>query len=335
MIDQSPSTIKTIQWGIIGCGDVAEVKSGPAFQNTSQSDLVAVMRRNGDKARDFAQRHGVRNWYDDADKLIDHPEVNAVYIATPPSSHLTYVMRCLEAGKDVYLEKPLGLSSEEGHRMARALNHSTSKLTVAHYRRKMPAFLKVQELLVQKAIGQIRFVDLRILQPSRSNLIARTEENWRLNPQISGGGYFRDLAPHQIDLMISWFGPPVKVKGIAVNQQKIYKPADLVQGMIEFSDHIQFRGIWAFNVAESDQTDRCTIYGSKGSISFSFYGDEVLLDKPDSTEKFQFPVIPHVQQPMISETVQYFLGNGKNPCSLEDAITGMKVMEAMEAEAQH
>lgn len=330
MIEHSSSTIETIQWGIIGCGDVAEVKSGPAFQNTSQSDLLAVMRRNGDKARDFAERHGVRYWYDDADKLIDNPEVNAVYIATPPSSHFTYAMRCIEAGKNIYLEKPFGLSSQEGHRMARALTHSTSKLTVAHYRRKMDAFLKVQELLAQKAIGQIRFVDLRILQPNRTSMIAQTEENWRLNPQISGGGYFRDLAPHQIDLMISWFGQPVQVKGFAANQQRIYTPPDLVQGMIEFSDHIQFRGIWAFNVAESDQTDRCTIYGSQGSVSFSFFGDEVLLDRPDSNEIFQFPAIPHVQQPMISETVQYFLGNGENPCSLKDAITGMEVMEAME-----
>src|SRR5690554_533409 len=114
----------TIHWGIIGCGDVAEVKSGPAFQNTSQSDLLAVMCRNGDKARDFAERHGVRYWYDDADKLIDNPEVNAVYIATPPSSHFTYAMRCIEAGKNIYLEKPFGLSSQEGHRMARALTHS-------------------------------------------------------------------------------------------------------------------------------------------------------------------------------------------------------------------
>lgn len=319
----------TIHWGIIGCGDVAEVKSGPAFQNTSQSELVAVMRRNGDKARDFASRHGVKYWYDEADELIHNPEVNAVYIATPPSSHLTYALRCIEAGKDVYLEKPLGLSSQEGHRMAEALKHSTSKLTVAHYRRKMDAFLKVKQLIDAHEIGDIRLVDIRILQPAQTDMIAETEENWRLIPEVSGGGYFRDLAPHQIDLMLSWFGKPVKVYGMGVNQQKRYDVNDVVQGIMEFPDQIQFRGVWAFNIAPSDQLDQCSIYGSEGSITFSFFGDEVELRHPHSTEHFQFPTLPHVQQPMISDTVQYFLGNGANPCALEEAVLGMEIMEKL------
>ena len=62
--------MKTIRWGMIGCGDVTEVKSGPGFQKANHSALVAVMRRNGDLARDYAERHGVPRWYDDAEALI-------------------------------------------------------------------------------------------------------------------------------------------------------------------------------------------------------------------------------------------------------------------------
>lgn len=323
---------KTIQWGIIGCGDVAEVKSGPAFQNTSQSHLIAVMRRNGEKAKDFAARHGVNHWYDDAEELIRNPEVNAVYIATPPSSHLEYALRVIEAGKDIYLEKPLGLSAREGYQIAKALEKSPSRLTVAHYRRKLGAFLKVQDILDAGTIGRIRMIDVRILQPTSTNLIAHTAENWRLNPAISGGGYFWDLAPHQIDLMLLWFGRPVRVHGFGVNQQKAYDAFDMVQGIMEFAEGIQFHGMWAFNIAPSDRRDQCTIFGDKGSVSFSFFGEEVTMQRPDYTEKYQFPALPHVQQPMINETVQYFLGNGANPCPIEDAIAGLEIMEKITAE---
>lgn len=316
-----------IKWGIIGCGDVAEVKSGPAFQKASQSELVAVMRRNGDKARDFARRHNVKFWYDDASKLLANPEINAVYIATPPSSHVEYVLQAIAAGKDLYLEKPIARSSEEASRIAEALEGQPNKLTVAHYRRMMDAFRKVKQLLDEDAIGKVRLVDIRILQPAQSELIADTENNWRLDPKTSGGGYFWDLAPHQIDLMLSWFGPPVRVHGFGVNQEDPESPNDMVQGIMEFQNRIQFRGVWAFNVAESDRMDRCTIYGRKGSIRFSFFGAEVHLVHADSTEHYQFPPLDHVQQPMINATVQYFLGNGNNPCSIEEAIIGMQTME--------
>lgn len=319
---------KTIHWGIIGCGDVAEVKSGPAFNKIPQSKLVAVMRRNGAKAKDFAERHQVDHWYEDADQLLQHPDIKAVYIATPPSSHVDYALRAIEAGKDIYLEKPLALNSDEGRKIRKALTGTSIKLTMAHYRRKMPAFLKVKELLDSKAIGAVRFVDIQILQSTKTDIIAATSENWRLNPEISGGGYFYDLAPHQIDLMLSWFGVPEKVEGFGVNQQGAYPANDMVNGIMEYPDNIQFRGVWAFNVAESDKLDRCTIFGSRGSITFSFFGDQVFLTTPEDTKNFSFTTIPHVQQPMIDATVKYFLGERENPCAIEEAIQGMEVMEA-------
>ena len=317
----------TIKWGIIGCGDVAEVKSGPAFQKTAQSELVAVMRRNGTKARDFAERHGVDHWYDDATPLLRNPEVNAVYIATPPSSHVEYALQAIEAGKNIYLEKPLARSVSEGRQIADALKGKPIKLTVAHYRRQMPVFQKVKQLLDSNAVGEVRLVDIRILQAAKSDIIADTEINWRVDPEVSGGGYFFDLAPHQFDLLLSWFGQPVRMTGFSANQQGVYQADDIVQGMIEFPNKVQFRGVWAFNVAESDQLDRCTIYGSQGSITFSFYGDRVILNTPRSTEEFPFPALPHVQQPLIEATVRYFLGEGENPCSLEEAMAGLEVIE--------
>src|SRR3954452_10240835 len=101
--------MRTIRWGIIGCGDVTEVKSGPGFQKATGSALVAVMRRDGDKARDYARRHGVARAYDNADDLIQDPEVDAVYIAPPPSSHADLALRTSAAGKPCLVEKPMAL----------------------------------------------------------------------------------------------------------------------------------------------------------------------------------------------------------------------------------
>lgn len=324
---------RTIRWGIIGCGDVAEVKSGPAFQKIAQSELVAVMRRNGAKAKDFAKRHNVPEWYDDADKILEHPDINAVYIATPPSSHVEYTIKAIEAGKDIYLEKPVTRTSAEAEIIKEAISGKSNKLTIAHYRRKMTAFLKVKELLDAKAIGDVRLVDVRILQPAQTDIITDTGDNWRLNPEISGGGYFFDLAPHQIDLMLSWFGQPKRTEGFGANQQGVYTANDVVNGIIEFQNGVQFRGVWAFNLADSDQLDRCTIYGNLGSITFSFFGDQVFHITREHSEDFSSPPIPHVQQPMIEATVGYFLGKGENPCTIEDAIQGMKIMETFASKA--
>src|SRR5690606_38448319 len=124
--------MNTINWGIIGCGDVTEKKSGPAFNKVNNSKLVAVMRRDPVKAEDYARRHGVSKWYSDATQLINDPEVNAIYIATPPDSHEQYTLEALRAGKPVYVEKPMTLSRESAELMASAAAETNVKLTVAH-----------------------------------------------------------------------------------------------------------------------------------------------------------------------------------------------------------
>ena len=82
-----------INWGIIGCGKVTELKSGPAFSKVEGSRLVAVMRRNAALAEDYAKRHNVPRFYSNADDLINDGEVNAVYVATPPGSHKEYAIK--------------------------------------------------------------------------------------------------------------------------------------------------------------------------------------------------------------------------------------------------
>lgn len=269
-----------INWGIIGCGNVAEVKSGPAFQKVEYSNLLMVMRRNEAKVKDFAQRHGVPLWTTSADDIIYNPNINAVYIATPPSSHLTYAIQALKANKNVYLEKLMGPNQNEVHQICEALDNSTGKLTMAHYRRKLSAFLKEKELLNTNAIGKVLHVELQVLQSKKELFASDKTENWRIQPEISGGGYFYDLAPHHLDLMLYFFGEIDKIHGFT-KQTNISHVEEIVNGILSFKNGVQFQGIWNFNVSEVDQKDQCIIYGMEGSITFSFFDSKVQLKNID------------------------------------------------------
>lgn len=319
--------MKTIKWGIIGCGNVTEVKSGPAFNKVESSELIAVMRRDAAKAADYAKRHAVPHWYSNASELINDPEVNAIYIATPPGSHEEYTLAALKAGKPVYVEKPAALSAASAAKMNQAATEYGVPYTVAHYRRGLPLFKKIKELLKEHTIGDIRLVNLRLFQPLQSDMIARSEENWRLDPAISGGGLFHDLAPHQLDLMIWFFGKAKHASGLSLNQAAAYNADDLVAGQILFENNVMFNGIWSFSVSSNASEDICEIIGSAGKISFSVFGNYYILKLGDKEERIEFQLPQHIQQPMIEEVVKYFLGTGPNPCTGQDGVDVMNIID--------
>ena len=318
----------TVNWGIIGCGDVCEVKSGPAFNKVPNSKLVAVMRRDAAKAKDYAMRHAVPKYYSDANDLVNDPEVNAVYIATPPSSHEEYTELALKTGKPVYVEKPVTIDSASVDRMINLEKKYNGKVSVAHYRRALPLFKTIKQLITEDAIGKIKLVLLKTLQPQASKIITQTKDNWRINPDVSGGGLFHDLSPHQLDIMYWLFGKPNDVHVQAVNQGKTYGAPDSVMVQLSFVNEIQFNGVWNFNIAEAAANDLCEIIGDDGVIRFSFFrSGKIELVKPQGAELLEKENPVHIQQPHIESVVQYFRGEAENPCSLAEALVTMKVMD--------
>jgi 1,5-anhydro-D-fructose reductase (1,5-anhydro-D-mannitol-forming) len=318
----------TVNWGIIGCGDVCEVKSGPAFNKVPSSKLVAVMRRNSDKAKDYAKRHGVPKFYTDADELINDAEVNAVYIATPPSSHEQYTEMALKAGKPVYVEKPVTLNAASCRRLIAMEKKYAGKVSVAHYRRGLPLFNKIKQLVTEGAIGNIKLIQLKTLQPRVSKIITQTDDNWRINPEISGGGLFHDLSPHQLDIICWIFGEPKEVYIKAVNQGKQYNAPDLTMLQAAFVKNVYLHAVWNFNVAETAAADKCEIIGDSGSIRFAFFrvsSTELTAGNGKQIFEPEYPV--NIQQPHINHVVQFFRGEGSNPCSLEDALVTMKIID--------
>ncbi len=317
-----------IKWGMIGCGDVTEIKSGPAFYKTENSELVAVMRRNAAKAEDYAKRHNVPKWYSDADKLINDPDVNAVYVATPPSSHAEYTIKVAEAGKPVYVEKPMAANYADCLSMINASKENNVPLFVAYYRRMLPYFVKVKELVDAGSIGDITSVNIVLhLPPSRKD-INGDSENWRVDPSIAGAGYFYDLASHQFDFLDYLFGPVKNASGIASNRLGLYKAEDNVQAIFEFESGIAGNGTWNFGVSPKDELDIIKIHGTGGSITFSSFSRvQIILSLPEGDQEFAPGFPGHVHQPLVETVVAELTGNGKCPSTGESGARTNWVMD--------
>lgn len=304
-----------VRWGVLGVGNVCEVKSAPAMNIVSHSKLVAVMRRDESKVRDYAERHKVPKWYTSAQDLIQDPEVNAIYIATPPNAHLELTRMAAAAGKPVYVEKPMARTHAECQEMIEVCEKAGVPLYVAYYRRALPHFLRIKALLEEGAIGEIRTVHINLKQVINPELVAKLEFNWRVHPDISGGGYFFDLASHQLDLLDFFFGKITHASGFSGNQAKAYEAEDIVVGSFAFENGVIGTGNWCFSSSHSAEKDEIIIDGNKGQIRFATFGkgEFTLIQDNQEPQHFHLQLPHHIQQPLIQSIVEDLLGTGTCP----------------------
>ena len=303
--------LKTTRWGIIGCGDVTELKSGPAYQKTEGFEIVAVMRRDAEKVADYAKRHGIKKHYTNADELINDPEVDAVYIATPPDSHKLYALKVAAAGKPCCIEKPLAPNYQDSLIITGAFAAKNIPLFVAYYRRALPRFEQIKKWLDNKEIGEIRHINWHLSKPTSSKDLSG-EYNWRTDITVATGGYFDDLASHGLDLFVHYFGNISEVSGLSVNQQNLYTSKDAVAAYWLHESGITGSGSWNFGSFERE--DRVEIYGSKGKITFAVFENEPIILKTKSGEKSEMIYHPeNIQLHHIAQMREHLLGNVKHP----------------------
>lgn len=309
--------MKLLKWGFIGCGEVTEKKSGPAFNEVEGSEVIAVMSRSEKKARSYAERHHISKWYTDAQELIDDPDVNAIYIATPPSSHATFAIMAMRAGKPVYVEKPLAASYDDCARINRISEQTGVPCFVAYYRRYLPYFRKVKEIIRQGGIGDIMNVQIRFSCPPRDlDYSSGGSLPWRLQPDIAGGGYFYDLAPHQLDLLQDLFGVITEAEGMCANRAGLYSAEDSVSACFRFESGLPGSGSWCFVGHKSAKEDRIEVIGDKGMLCFSVYNYEpIQLVTSEGITSITVPNPPYVQLPIIKAVIEDLQGFGACSCT--------------------
>jgi len=312
-----------IRWGILGCGDVTELKSGPALQKAKRSTVVACMRRDESKAKDYAKRHKIPQAYGSADALINDPDVDAVYIATPPSSHAELAIKTLNAGKPVMVEKPMAMTVAECDAMIEAARANRQSLIVAYYRRALPRFEKLRAIIGEGVIGEPRSVFVHHLRRSEDG----PKQSWKTDPAIGGGGLFVDVQSHTLDWLEHTFGPATGVSGIVQNQTNDHPAEDLVSFSIGFGSVVA-TGHCAYAVGQSEES--VTIYGSNGSAKMSFFAPSLIVVNQDGVRTvYDVRDPPHVHQPFVERVISHLLEGAPNPSPPESARRTTAILEQL------
>jgi predicted dehydrogenase len=322
---------ETVNWGIIGVGDVTEIKSGPAFYKVEHSNLVAVMRRNAKKAADYADRHNVPRWYSDAKELINDPDVNAIYVATPPDSHAAYAIEAMRAGKAVYVEKPMALNYAECADMLEVSRLTGMPLWVAYYRRSLPAFLEAKQLIEAGEIGKPLMVNVKLYAQAAERNLTEEEMPWRVIPEIAGAGHFFDLASHQFDYLDFALGKVSEVKGIAMNLAGLYPAEDTVSGTWIHESGVVGTGSWSFIVDQHSVKDEIVITGEKGSITLSSFSspDRLTITTGKRETEINFDNPEHISQNLVQQLVDELRGVGTCVSTGGSAARTSRVLDNM------
>lgn len=302
---------KIIRWGILGCGNVTEVKSGPAYQKTTGFKIEAVMRRDAEKAADYAKRHNINKYYSDADDLINDPEIDAIYIATPPDTHHFYGLKVALSGKICCIEKPLAPSYAASLEIHEAFKAKNIPLFTAYYRRTLPRFEQIKTWLDDNKIGEIRSIRWNLTKSASAQDLSG-EYNWRTDAKVAPGGYFDDLASHGLDLFTHLLGNIKEVSGYSLNQQGLYSAKDAITACWLHESGITGNGNW--NFGSSKREDFVEIAGSKGKITFSiFENNPIVLFNEDGETELYIEHPENVQLHHVGRIREHLLGNSTHP----------------------
>lgn len=307
-----------VRWGIIGCGDVAEKKGGPALYQAEGSELVAVMRRDLEKAEDFAQRHGAKRAYSSVEALLADPEIDTVYIATPPYLHCAQTLQAAAAGKHVLVEKPMALSVAECDQMIAACQKFNVSLHVAYYRRYWPKFQAIKAALEEGELGTVLGAQLQLCT------LAPTS-GWRVDPAISGGGHVVDVGSHRLDMLCFLLGEVAEVQGFAQNRLAHHSAENDTVFSLRFDSGALASAGFHFHTRPS--RDVLEIFGSEATLtcdpfdgtSFTINSEERRFETPSPTH------LPFVQALVRGEPGHVTGQEGRKATQILEAALGTKL----------
>lgn len=307
--------MKELRWGIVGCGDVVEKKSGPSIMAGNRSRITAVMRRVEAKLQDFADKYDVPLRTTDPEAVYQSPEVDIVYVATPPCLHRSQIIAAARAGKHVLVEKPMGMNAGESRIMMEVCQDAGVELFVAYYRRFQPHVAKMRELAQSGALGELIHGQVEFAMPHRPG----HDWGWRTKPEISGGGLFADLLSHRIDLLVSFFGQPVNIQGASRKVHPDSRPEDLATVLVEFASGAQCSIVG--NFAAQKHLDRFVLTGTQGEIHTDrLDGHAFQVDRGGETEDFACEPYPAPHTGLVHHIERVLAGEENNAASGSDGL---------------
>ena len=317
--------MKNINWGIIGCGDVTEVKSGPAFYKLDGSSLHMVMRRNEQKLKSYAMRHHVAKYTTDYKELLADNEIDAVYIATPPNMHCQYTVEAAKHKKAVYVEKPMATNIADCEKMMAACRENGVPLYVAYYRRGQEKFKYIKKLMQDEAIGRVlSYSHIFSCLPVAFN----PERAWLMNPDVAGEGLLFDIGSHMVDIAAFIFGDVKTAQGASRKSNENPGISETAGGILQHQSGVQ--GCVQLTFCSHVQKDEFEIIGERGRVAFAVMSNEPVLVEIDGAQKVvEFAPIEHVQMPYIAEVMEDMRGSGQLDSTGAYGLQTQRVLEVL------
>jgi predicted dehydrogenase len=306
-----------VRWGILGAGSVAQRRVIPAMSDLDACELGALMVRDQARAEGLAAKFGIPRAVDNAGALLGDPELDAVYISSPPNLHCEQVVAAAERGKHVLCEKPMALSAEACRRMIDACRSAGVHLEVCFVLRGWPIYHRVREMLSDGRLGEI--VELRA---HLAKWTPREPGEWRLDPRQGGGGVLIDVGSHYIDLFRFLLGDLASV--IAMTSDRVFGAGVEESAFMLFEFACGAHGTIAATSAVPYAGNVLEIFGTKGALLLG-KSLRIVTEDGESEEPATFP---DYYSGLLTHFCRCVASGGDALASGEDGLRNVEAIQA-------
>jgi len=290
----------TIRWGILGCGDVARRRVAAAIQQNSNSVLQAVCRRDQQQLQQFCDDFQVPDSYTDSQQLLEAPNIDALYIATPVYLHEPQTVLAAQQGKHVLVEKPMAMSVRECESMMETCRQNQVKLGVAYYRRFYPAVARMAEILSTGELGHLLSVTAVTATPF--NFQPGEDGYWRVLQDQGGGGALMDIGSHRIDLFQHLLGPISEVSGFTSTLAADYEADNCTTLTMRFTSGVH--GVLQCYFGAAIDPDEFTLIGTNGRLTVTPLNEgRLVVELAEGRREELLPPSNNFNDPLIDDFV--------------------------------
>lgn len=306
--------MKKTKVALLGAGFITDIHFESYHRFIPEAEVVAVYARSADKAKAFAQKHNIPQWYDDLDKIINESGCEVVDICLPNFLHAQATLKAAAAGKHVIIEKPIALTLEEADEMIAACNRAGVKLMYAEELCFAPKYERVRSMVKQGAVGQ-----LYMLKQAEKH--SGPHSDWFYDKDKAGGGVLMDMGCHAI-AWFRWMLNNAKAVSVYATMATVFHKGRTVCEdnsvvIIEFENGVTAvaENSWA---KHGGMDDRCEVYGTGGvvyadlfmgnaAVSYSREGYDYAMEKADTTVGWSFTIFEEVFNQGYPHELKHFI----------------------------
>ncbi len=314
-----------VRAAIVGLGRwgrrlVDAVQGAGAAGSSERIRFVRGWNRTAEKACEFAAQHGF-DLAEDFESLLRDPGIDAVVLATPHSQHVEQTLACAQAGKAVYVEKPLALHHAQAVQVALACRQAGVVLAVGHNRRFLPAVQALIQMAAAGELGQLLHVEGNF---SGSFGFDYDDTAWRANPSEAPGGGLTLMGVHILDAMIAMMGPIAALSATSVRQVLKIELDDTSSATLRFASGATG---YMSTLTATPRLFRLQVFGTRG---WAHVLDHEVLEVCDASGQVRRLTFPRddAERLALEHFARAVRGAGAFPVTLPQVLNGIAAVEA-------